>query len=74
MVITRGELIEGWQECWKWWSTRFLAVMVAAPELYEQVPSMREYIPQPWFHHIMGVLALLTIVSRITKQSKGNKP
>ena len=70
-MITKDMLITGWRDCWKWWSVRLSAAIMAAPELYEQVPTMHEYISPQLLHHIMSLLALLVIASRITNQTKG---
>jgi len=67
-------LVEGWQKCYQWWSVRLAALIVIAPELYEFVPTMKDYISPSLLHHIMGALALLVIVGRIASQPGKDKP
>lgn len=62
------KLVDDWRKCWKWWSVQGLAVLAAAPVLYESFPTMQGYLPPAWFHSIMGTLAFLAILGRVVKQ------
>ena len=53
---------------WRWASTWILAAAVAAPEAYEALPQLQQYVPPAVFHHLEAVLAILAFIGRLAKQ------
>jgi cytochrome b561 len=62
------KLVEDWRAAWKWFSVQGLALLAAAPVLYENFPTLQGYLPANWFHAGMGILAVLAILGRVVKQ------
>jgi len=62
------KLVPDAHKAWKWFSVQGLALLVAAPAVYESFDVMRDYLPASWFHLAMGILAALAIVGRVVKQ------
>jgi hypothetical protein len=62
------KLVKDYKQAHKWFSVRGLALLAAAPVLYESFPAMQEYLSPTLFHSGMGVLAFLTIFGRLVKQ------
>ena len=62
------KLVRDYKKAHKWFSVQGLALLAAAPVLYESFPAMQQYLPAGWFHAGMGILAILAIVGRMVKQ------
>lgn len=65
-----GGLIPDWRSAWKWFSVQGALLLTAAPEIYDQAGSMREYIPARTFHWAMLALGGLVILGRVVRQEK----
>lgn len=70
VVMVPGSLVDDWRSAWRWWSVRIAALLAMAPELFEQMPGFKQYLPESIFHHMMSGLALLIIFGRVTSQTK----
>ena len=57
-----------WRKAWRWFSVQGLALLAAAPVLYEGFPTMQVYLSPTLFHACMGILAALAIFGRLVKQ------
>lgn len=62
------KLVPDAHKAWKWFSVQGLALLVAAPAIYEGFDVMKDYLSPSWFHGIMGALAFLSILGRVVKQ------
>lgn len=60
--------VEDWRKAWKWFSVQGLALLAAAPVIYESFPTMQGYLSPSLFHALMGILAALAILGRVVKQ------
>ncbi len=57
-----------WRKAWRWFSVQGLALLAAAPVLYEGFPTLQGYLPPGAFHVGMVVLAVLALLGRLVKQ------
>lgn len=62
------KLVPDWKKAHRWFSVRGLAVLAAAPVLYESFPAMQQYLSPSVFHVCMGLLAFASILGRVVKQ------
>ena len=63
-------VVDDWKKAWRWLSVQAAAVIAIAPEIYENVHQLREFLDPSIFHHAMAALGILTIVARIKKQAQ----
>jgi len=63
------KLADEWKHAWKWLSVQLGAVIAIAPELYQQVEGMKEYVPISWFHHAMAAAGILVILNTVKKKA-----
>ena len=68
-----GGFVDDWKHAWKWFSIQGAAFLAVAPEIYEQVRGMREFIEPNTFHHLMAALGVTVIIGRLIKQEKPEK-
>ena len=57
------------KDCWRWLSTWAIAAAAAAPVLYENVGTIKEFVSPTAYHYIQSGLVLLIFLARIKKQS-----
>ena len=62
------KLVPDAHKAWKWFSVQGLALLVAAPAIYEAMPILQGYVPASWLHTAMGIVAGLSILGRLVKQ------
>ena len=63
-------LVEDWKAAYKWLSVQMALLTASAAALYEYAPTVRQWIGEVAFHHMMVVLAILTILARLKQQPK----
>ena len=56
------------RSAWRWFSTWLIAASGTLLIAYENFPPLQGYIPDKWFHAIMGVMLVLIFLGRIVKQ------
>lgn len=58
-----------WKNAWKWGSARIMALIMVAPEIYEQAKGLglEQYISPSQFNHAMAILGLLALVSKVVR-------
>ena len=69
-----GGLVDDWKQAWRWFSVQAGAFLAVAPEVYENVRGMREFIDPTWFNHAMAALGVSVILGRVIKQGKKDEP
>lgn len=69
------KLVDGWQNFWKWWSVRALAVFAALPLVWPSLPvEVRDWIPPDWRPWLLVALAVGGIAGRVIDQGVPDKP
>jgi hypothetical protein len=63
------KLTEEWRHAWKWLQTWLIAILSAAPLLYDQFGSLQDLLPPGWFKVGMAVLGILTLVNNVRKKA-----
>ncbi len=63
------KLVDDWKTWWKWLSTWLVAMNLTFIAAYENITPLKEYIPDKYFHIIVGTLLILTAVGRVIKQN-----
>lgn len=66
--MPRG-IVDEWRQAWKWLNVQLGAVLAIAPELYEQVKAMGDYLSPSTFHHAMAFLGVVVILNTIKKKA-----
>lgn len=63
------QLIDDWKSAWRWGSARLLALLILAPEIYEQAKGLgiEQYVSPAAFNHAMALLGILTLVSKVVR-------
>lgn len=54
---------------WRWFSTWLIGISGGLITAYESFPQLKEYVPDKWFHVIMGCMLALIFLARIVKQN-----
>lgn len=62
------KLIAEWRKAWKMFSIHAAVICGVAPEIYENVDVVQDYLSASAFHHLSAFLAVLVIVGRLVKQ------
>jgi hypothetical protein len=62
------KLADEWRHAWKWLQTWLIAALSIAPLLYDQLASLQDVIPAPYFKFSMAVLGVLTLVNNVRKK------
>jgi hypothetical protein len=62
------KFVDDVRSAWRWFSTWLLAASGSLLVAYENFPQLKAYIPDTWFHTIMGVMLVLIFLGRIVKQ------
>lgn len=68
LIWFRRQLVGDVRQFWRWASVEIAAVMAALPMIREYVPEAKDVLTQTQYHYLMTVLAILTILARITRQ------
>ena len=63
------KLVDDVKSAWRWFSTWLIAVSGTLIIAYENFPQLKEYVPDKWFHTIMGIMLALIFLGRIVKQA-----
>ena len=63
------KLVDDVKSAWRWFSTWLIAVSGSLIIAYENFPQLKEYVPDKWFHTIMGIMLALIFLGRIVKQA-----
>jgi hypothetical protein len=63
------KLVDDAKQWWRWLSTWLLAMNGTFIIAYENIQPLKDYIPDKWFHGIVGALLILTFLGRVVKQS-----
>jgi hypothetical protein len=63
------KLVDDVKSAWRWFSTWLIAVSGSLLVAYENFPQLKAYIPDNWFHTIMGVMLVLIFLGRVIKQA-----
>ena len=66
----RDHLVDDWNQGHKWLSVQVAALISAAAIIFDQLPTIQQYVPQPWFNKAMAGLGILAIIGRLMKQGK----
>jgi hypothetical protein len=61
-------LVQNWRSAYRWISVQLAALLAGLATIYELVPSMKEYLPQQWFHVLMVAGAVGVIIGRLKNQ------
>jgi len=61
-------LVDDWKRAYRWFSTWLIGATGGLITAYETFPQLKEYVPDKWFHVIMGVMLFLIFVGRLIKQ------
>ncbi len=67
--IERGGLVQDWRRAWKWFSVQGIAFLSVAPAMYETFAIFPDILPGNTFHWLLAALGILTLISRVVKQS-----
>lgn len=62
------KIISEWRKAWKMLSVHAAVICGIAPEIYENVGVVQDYLEPTVFHHIQAGLAVLVIAARLVKQ------
>jgi hypothetical protein len=62
------KLVDEWRSAWRWLTVQLGAVVAVAPEIYEQVKAMGDFVSVSTFHHIMAVMGILVILNTVKKK------
>jgi ABC-type transport system involved in cytochrome c biogenesis permease subunit len=63
------KLVDDVKFAWRWFSTWLIAASGGLLTAYETFPQLQAYIPEKWFHMVMGVMLVLIFIGRIVKQN-----
>lgn len=65
--------VKDWKDCWKWASTWMMLVLVALPEVWEQMPpDIKAMLPEAWEPGVLLLLWVAAIFARIWNQGDPN--
>ena len=66
------KLVENWKQCWRWFSVRALAAIVALPIVWPMLPAdVRAWMPESWEPYALMTIAAGGIIGRLVDQQKG---
>ena len=63
------QLVSDFKSAYRWFSTWLIAASGTLIIAYENFPQLKEYVPDKWFHTIMGIMLGLIFLGRIVKQN-----
>ena len=66
-VIPR--LKEDWKQAWRWLSAQLGALIVIAPQVYDQADVLQRVLPPGLFKHIMSALGVLVILNSLRRKA-----
>jgi len=62
------KFVDDVKSAYRWFSTWLIAASGTLIVAYENFPQLKEYVPDKYFHTIMGVMLVLIFLGRIVKQ------
>ena len=68
------KLVDDWKKAWKWFSTWLIGANATLVVAYEQIQTVKEYVPVNVFHYAVVGLLMLTAFGRVVKQGESNAP
>ena len=68
------KFVDDVKSAYRWFSTWLIAASGTLIIAYENFPQLKDYLPDKWFHALMGVMLLLIFLGRIVKQPVTNVP
>ncbi len=63
------KLVDDFRSAYRWFSTWLIAASGGLITAYETFPQLQAYLPEKWFHAVMGVMLMLIFLGRIVKQN-----
>lgn len=63
------KLTDEWRSAWRWLQTWLIAILSAAPLLYDQLSALQDVLPPAWFKGGMAVLGVLTLINTVRKKT-----
>jgi hypothetical protein len=77
-VLPEGKImsifVQDIRNWWRWFSTWLTAASGTLLIAYENFPQLKDYVPDKWFHAIMGGMLVLIFLGRIVKQGQTDAP
>lgn len=58
------------RHAWKWLGVQLGAVLAIAPEVYENMDFLADFLEEKTFHHIMAGMGVLVIWNSVRKKKK----